>query len=1203
MKHYTALLILVPLFLMGYGRLEAQDTPENAEFKLALGLYNDGLYELAEDQFKVFVEKFPSASLSIDARYYLGQCQLKRNNLAGARTTFHDFALRYSDNPKAPDAWWFVGEAFEQMRNYPEAASAFSRIKTFYPKHSKAPAALVAASRNYLKADDIENAKLVLNSVIQEYPQSDAVKEANFTLGEIYAAEGEFQKALREFNRMASSPDVPTDLKARTIVAIGAVQDNLGERQSAEISFQQVIASYPKSKAAYEAYVRLGNVQRKQGKCAEAELNYSTVMKNPDAPAAVRQDAYRGAADCAARAGDQTRASKLYSEMFAAFKGIPAAPEIYLDAARAAKSAGNFQLAATYLETLYNDTLQHTDKPLILAEIARIAAEGGNYNEAVQRYQEYASKYPANPGAPFALLELGKIYSAQFRNQTQAVELFSRIVDAYNSSAVADEAQFRKAQSYETAADFTGAKEAYSQMLAQFPSSSFADEAERRIQAIDRFQQGNADDAVRRIVEVLSAMNTQQGSADAEYLLANLYLYDLKKYDEAASHYASAEQKGLAGVNAEHAAFGKAIAAARKFQSGSGSKSDAETQLSQFIQRYPQATDKEAAAFELFQLRSENASDADRLAACEDYIATGSKERLIEVRLARGNALRGLGKTVDAEAEFASIISGFSADPKHAQAYYLRGITRTAASNFTGAKDDLSTYIQKSAYSKYSAAALLELGNVSARLGDYQTAAKSFETLAQRFPYSRLKSDAETAMLNALTEGGMNERAVFKARESWSAASQNPFVPEKDAAQCLYRYSVVLAKAKDAAGAKKALHEYIERFPAGANISDAYFALGQMYKDEGKINLASLYLQQAGSKGNNMQAGRAAADMYMDNGNYLAAVRAYRALAASDQTVVGKTYAQSRAVVALFRADSLSEALKEADAFKAAYPDAGSIAEEFTIEQGRHYFRKKQYESAENYFEQAEDSDNKEIAALAQYWLGRTLEERNLNDKAKEKYADVIEEFPKTEAGILCLLALGKMELRAEKYQDAAVQYKKVVDTEGVGDAQLKEALSGLITCFDFLQYFDAAIEMTKRFIAAYPNDPTVFRKKVDMGQFYYSLRYFDQAITHLESLLKEAPADDQAEIRFYIGESYFYKGDFKQAALEFLKVPYLVVQKTEIDWASSAYGYAGKAYEELAKYSLAIEMYQKIIDTPGADPRFKAEASKNIERIKKLTE
>ncbi len=1203
MKHYTALLVLVPLLLMGYVRLEAQDTPENAEFKLALGLYNDGLFELAEDQFKVFIDKFPSTSLSTEARYYLGMCQLKRNNASGAKNSFQDFALRYSDNPKAPDAWWFVGEAFEQLRNYAEAASAYSRIKTFYPKHTKAPAALVAASRNYLKAGDIESAKLVLNAVIQEYPQSDAVKEANFTLGEIYAAEGEYQKALREFNRMVSSPDVPADLKARTIVAIGSVQDNMGERQSAELSFQQVIASYPKSKAAFEAYVRLGDVQRKQGKCAEAEINYSTVMKNPDAPAAVRQDAYRGAADCAARSGDKTKASKLYSEMFAAFKGVPAAPEVYLDAARAAQSAGNFQLASSYLETLYNDTLQQTDKPLILAEIARIASDGGNYNEAVQRYQEYASKYPANPGAPFALLELGKIFSAQFRNHTQAIEFFSRIVDRFNASPVADEAQFRKAQAQEAAMDFAGAKEAYSQMLAQFPSSSFADEAERRILAIDRFQQGNAQDAVGRIVEVLSAMNAQQGGADAEYLLANLYLYDLKKYDEAASHFASAEQKGVSGANAEHAAFGKAIAAARKFQAGSGSKSDAETQLSQFIMKYPQAADKEAAAFELFQIRTENASDADRLAACEDYIATGCKDQLIDVRLARGNALRGLGKTADAESEFASIISGFASDPKHAQAYYLRGIARSAASNFTGAKDDLSMYIQKSAYSKYSAAALMELGKVSARLGDYQTAAKSFEMLAQRFPYSRLKGDAETAMLNALTEGGMNERAVFKARENWNAVSQNPFVPDEDAARSLYQYSVVLAKAKDASGAKKTLHEYIDRFPSGANISDAYFALGQMYKDEGKINLASMYLQQAGSKGNNTQAGRAAADMYLENGNYLAAVKAYRALAASDQTVVGKTYAQSRAVVALFRADSLSEALKEADAFKAAYPDAGSVAEEFIIEQGRHYFRKKQYESAENYFEQTEDSNNKEIASRSQYWLGRTLEERNLNDKAKEKYAEVIEDFPKTEGSILSMLALGKMELRAEKFQDAAVQYKKVVDEPGVNDAQLKEALSGLITCFDFLQFYDAAIEMTKRFIAAYPNDPTVFRKKVDMGQFYYSLRYFDQAITHLESLLKEAPPDDQAEIRFYIGESYFYKGDFKQAALEFLKVPYLVVQKTEIDWASSAYGYAGKSYEELAKYSLAIEMYQKIIDTPGADPRFKAEASKNIERIRKLTE
>jgi tetratricopeptide (TPR) repeat protein len=160
-----------------------------------------------------------------------------------------------------------------------------------------------------------------------------------------------------------------------------------------------------------------------------------------------------------------------------------------------------------------------------------------------------------------------------------------------------------------------------------------------------------------------------------------------------------------------------------------------------------------------------------------------------------------------------------------------------------------------------------------------------------------------------------------------------------------------------------------------------------------------------------------------------------------------------------------------------------------------------------------------------------------------------------------------------------------------------------LIRCYEELNLADAAAEMTKRFLEAYPSDNTAFRKRVNLGVYYYQLRYFDQSITHLEGLLAEASPDDQAEIRYYIGENYYYKNDFNQAALEFLKVPYLVVGKTEIDWSASSYYMAGQSYEKLNRPQLAIEMYQKIINTPGVDARFRAQAEKELARVRALLE
>ena len=65
-----------------------------------------------------------------------------------------------------------------------------------------------------------------------------------------------------------------------------------------------------------------------------------------------------------------------------------------------------------------------------------------------------------------------------------------------------------------------------------------------------------------------------------------------------------------------------------------------------------------------------------------------------------------------------------------------------------------------------------------------------------------------------------------------------------------------------------ALIRYAASYPDGAHIGEVYFALGQMYKDEGKIDLATAYLQQAGSMKQGAAALRDAADLLLNNGKY-----------------------------------------------------------------------------------------------------------------------------------------------------------------------------------------------------------------------------------------------------------------------------------------------------------------------------------------------
>src|SRR3989304_1413951 len=73
----------------------AQDSRENADFNLAINLFNDRMYDLASQQFKQFIAAYPNTSQGIEARFYLGQVQMQLKQCDDRRPTFQNFALSY----------------------------------------------------------------------------------------------------------------------------------------------------------------------------------------------------------------------------------------------------------------------------------------------------------------------------------------------------------------------------------------------------------------------------------------------------------------------------------------------------------------------------------------------------------------------------------------------------------------------------------------------------------------------------------------------------------------------------------------------------------------------------------------------------------------------------------------------------------------------------------------------------------------------------------------------------------------------------------------------------------------------------------------------------------------------------------------------------------------------------------------------------
>jgi tol-pal system protein YbgF len=101
----------------------------------------------------------------------------------GAIEHFRDFLAQYPKDRRAPDARFFLGEAYRAQHRYAEAGAEFDAFLRQYPAHGRAPVALYRQGETRLALGDSTGCQ-ILRDALNRYP---GVREAA-TVREILAA-------------------------------------------------------------------------------------------------------------------------------------------------------------------------------------------------------------------------------------------------------------------------------------------------------------------------------------------------------------------------------------------------------------------------------------------------------------------------------------------------------------------------------------------------------------------------------------------------------------------------------------------------------------------------------------------------------------------------------------------------------------------------------------------------------------------------------------------------------------------------------------------------------------------------------------------------------------------------------------------------------------------------------------------------------
>ncbi len=245
---YQRFLDAVNNYPMSYDSYSALVTLVNANVQvddLNRGLtdYFAGQYGYALDAFQRFITTNPKNDGT--APYYHAMALLKLGNYKVGVDELTNFIKNFPDNKNWQSAWGEKAETqWSELGDNTAAAQTYLDYAKANPDIMFAPQALLSAGRNYERANRLDDAARVWESLADSYPGSDLVPQALFWSGIVRYRAVRYDQALVTFQRDLQLSTAVDD-QARAYFWIGKTQQVMGDNTSAQSSWKQAASLDP----------------------------------------------------------------------------------------------------------------------------------------------------------------------------------------------------------------------------------------------------------------------------------------------------------------------------------------------------------------------------------------------------------------------------------------------------------------------------------------------------------------------------------------------------------------------------------------------------------------------------------------------------------------------------------------------------------------------------------------------------------------------------------------------------------------------------------------------------------------------------------------------------------------------------------------------------------------------------------------------
>lgn len=512
---------------------------------------------------------------------YLAEARLKEGiALVGARkglesiTALNTFLAQHPGDERRAEAIFWLAEAHYQSGMIANAAERYQQIMRDYPTFERREEAMYGLGWTQFRTRKFVQSAATFTRLLREYPESRFALDVLTRKGDGHYLSSQYRAAADAY-RQASRRNERNDQTLYCHYQLGQALYRLKQHDQAARELQAFVNIYPSSPFADDAYYTIAWIRFEQKRYADAIVEYQNLLERYP-QTRLKPDVQYSIADAYFNNGQFEQAIEAYQTvvdtygespyLLSALNGINYAL-VMLGREDEASLAGR-----EYLEA---NPQSPAAQAIVMGNISNMFVSG-NYQGAIQEYENFVNKFPESEKRPEALFKLGQSYASlgqadgdpaglrradsvfaqvtkQYpvssygpqaaieRAKTQktagrgdiADSLYGVVQQLYPDSAAAVEAAFEQAYLRETMGDTTRAIDGYRKLAERYPDADFA--ASSRFRIGWYYRENKILDSARAEFILLVDRNDNMG-AQAQYLIGESYLWE-KNYDEAAKAF------------------------------------------------------------------------------------------------------------------------------------------------------------------------------------------------------------------------------------------------------------------------------------------------------------------------------------------------------------------------------------------------------------------------------------------------------------------------------------------------------------------------------------------------------------------------------------------------------------------------------------------------------------------------------------------